>query len=349
VTPEVPLTFAEELRKALSGFQSPAALLLLAFIPLSLGILWLERRTRAVLRFSASTLLARQGRGLRSYLTWLPPVMRLTAFALAVLALARPQESDSKVRDASVEGIDIMIALDLSTSMEAADFRPNNRLHVAKEVLADFISSRANDRIGLVVFSGAAYTQAPLTLDYGVLKEVIRQLRTRVLEDGTAIGDAVATAVNRLRDSDAKSRVIVLITDGDNNAGSVSPLDAAKASAALGVPVYTILVGKGGKVPFPAGQDIFGNTAWRDVEIPINPKLLQQMAEMTRGEYYRATDREELRANLQKVLDSLERSKILEGGVITNYRELFHPYLLWAFVVLALELLLKATVLRVFP
>ena len=166
MTPETPPTFYEELAKALSGYQTPLALLLLGFIPAAIFIFWLEKRTRAVLRFSASALLARQGRGFRSYLTWFPGVMRVVAFVLAVLALARPQESDSKVRDASVEGIDIMIALDLSTSMEAADFRPNNRLHVAKEVLSEFISSRANDRIGLVVFSGAAYTQAPLTLDY---------------------------------------------------------------------------------------------------------------------------------------------------------------------------------------
>lgn len=347
--PPETVTFLDELKSMFSGYQQPLALLLLALVPLLLAFVWLEKRTRAVLRFSATTLLAKQGRGLRTYVTWLLPVMRLSALVMAVFALARPQESDSKVRDASVEGIDIMIALDLSTSMEAADFRPNNRLHVAKEVLAEFISSRANDRMGLVVFSGAAYTQAPLTLDYGVLKEVLRQLRTRVLEDGTAIGDAVATAVNRLRDSEAKSRVIVLITDGDNNAGVVSPLDAAKAAKALRVPVYTILVGKGGKVPFPAGQDIFGNTSWRDVEIPINPKLLQEVAQITGGEYYRATDRAELKENLQKVLDSLERSKIIEGGVVTNYRELFHPYLLWAFTLLLLELLLKSTVLKVFP
>ncbi|MCA3016309.1 MAG: VWA domain-containing protein [Myxococcaceae bacterium] len=347
MAPDAPLL--EALRRALSEYHMPQAFLALAFLPLALLWVWLERRTRAVFRFSAAPLLARQGRGLRAYLTWLPPVLRVTAFVLAVVALARPQERDSKVRDASVEGIDIMIALDLSTSMEAADFRPNNRLFVAKEVLGEFISSRMNDRIGLVVFSGAAYTQAPLTLDTGVLKEVVRQLRTRVLEDGTAIGDAVATAVNRLRDSEAKSRVVVLITDGDNNTGTVSPLDAAKAAQALGIPVYSILVGKGGKVPFPAGQDLFGNTAWRDVEIPVNPQLLQTMAEVTGGEFYRATDREELKQNLQRVLDSLERSKILEGGVITNYRERFHPFLLAAFTLLLLELLLKATVLRVFP
>jgi Ca-activated chloride channel family protein len=233
--------------------------------------------------------------------------------------------------------------------MEAGDFRPQNRLHVAKEVLAEFITGRTNDRIGLVVFAGAAYTQAPLTLDYGVLKEVLKQLRTRVLEDGTAIGDALATSLNRLRDSEAKSRVVVLITDGDNNAGKISPLDAANMGKLLNIPVYTILVGKGGKVPFPQGQDLFGNTVWRETEIPINPELLQDIADRTGGEYYRATDPEGLKAGLQKVLDSLERTKIMEGGASATYREDFHPFLLLAFGLAALELLLRATFLRVFP
>lgn len=331
-------------------FQSPDLLWLLVLAPIFIGWSVLERRRRAVLRFSAASQLMHQGgRGLRPYFLWLLPALRVTAFALAVVALARPQDRDARVKDLSVEGIDIMIALDLSTSMEAADFRPNNRLHVAKEVLTEFLSSRSNDRIGLVVFSGAAYTQAPLTLDYGVLKEVLKQLRTRVLEDGTAIGDAVATALNRLRDSEAKSRVVVLITDGDNNAGRISPVDAADAAKALGIPVYSILVGKGGKVPFPAGTDLFGQPIWRDVEIPINPELLQKMSVLTGGEFYRATDRDQLKEDLQKVLDSLERSKLLEGGAMATYRERFHEFLLLAAALLVLEFLLKSTLLRVFP
>jgi Ca-activated chloride channel family protein len=233
--------------------------------------------------------------------------------------------------------------------MEAGDFRPQNRLHVAKEVLSEFITNRVNDRIGLVVFAGAAYTQAPLTLDYGVLKEVLRQLRTRVLEDGTAIGDALATALNRLRDSEAKSRVVVLITDGDNNAGKISPLDAASMAKSLHIPIYTILVGKGGKVPFPQGTDLFGNTVWRETEIPINPELLQDIADTTGGEYYRATDPEGLKRGLQKVLDSLERSKLMEGGASANYREDYHLFLLLAFGLAALELFLRSTFLGVFP
>ena len=330
-------------------FHNPKVLWLLLGIPLLIAWWIFERRTHAVFRFSATGSLASSGPGWRVHCVNLLPALRLSAVALAVVALARPQERDEKARDLSVEGIDIVIALDLSTSMEAGDFRPHNRVYVAKQVLTEFLESRTNDRIGLVVFAGAAYTQSPLTLDYAVLKELVKQLRTRVLEDGTAIGDALAVSLNRLRDSDAKSRVVVLITDGDNNAGRISPMDAAAMAKALRVPVFTILVGKGGKVPFPAGQDLFGNTAWRELDIPVNPALLQEISKMTGGEFYRATDREELKGGLQKVLDAMERSKILEGGVMTNYRERFQQLLLWAFGLAWLELFLRSTWLRIFP
>ncbi|MBL8956486.1 MAG: VWA domain-containing protein [Myxococcaceae bacterium] len=328
-------------------FHSRWVLWLMAAAPVLLIWAYVERRTRAVFRFPVAGVLAKQGRGVRPYLLPLLPVLRVVALTCAVIALARPQERDSRVRDQSVEGIDIMIALDLSNSMEAE--RPVSRLKAAKEVLTDFLSQRVNDRIGLVVFSGAAYTQAPLTLDYGVLKDVVSQLRTRVLEDGTAIGDALATALNRLRDSDAKSRVVVLITDGDNNAGQISPLDAAAMGAALKIPVYSILVGKAGKVPFPVGVDVFGNTSWREVEIPTNPELLKEISGKTGGEFYRAVDAATFKEGLQKVLDSLERSKLLEGGAVSTYREEFHDWLLIAFALAALELLLRATLLKVFP
>ena len=329
-------------------FQRPEAFLLLLLIPL----FFVEARAlkrRATLRFSAVVGFIGNTRGRRARLYPLLLVLRIAALIAIAFALARPQSSQGRSRDLSVEGIDIVIALDLSTSMEAGDFRPQNRLTVAKQVLTDFIASRQNDRIGLVVFAGAAYTQAPLTLDYGVLKEIIKQLRTRVLEDGTAIGDALATALNRLRDSDAKSRVVVLITDGDNNAGKISPGDAARMAQSLKIPVYTILVGKGGKVPFPAGQDLFGNTAWHMMDIAVNPALLQEISRTTGGEYYRATDPEELRSGLQKVLDSLERSKLMEGGATSHWEEEYVPFLLAGFVFAALELLLRVTVLRVFP
>jgi Ca-activated chloride channel family protein len=330
-------------------WHDPRALWLLLLVPL-VGVLGhREQRRRAALRFSAAPVLAAGPKGWRARGLGLLPVLRMAALALAVLALARPQSQGARTRDLSVEGIDIIIALDLSTSMEAVDFRPNNRISVAKETLSDFISARVNDRIGLVVFAGAAYTQAPLTLDYGVLKEVVKQLRTRVLEDGTAIGDAIAVSLNRLRDSDAKSKVIVLITDGDNNAGKISPLDAAAMARSLHIPVFTILVGKGGRVPFPDGTDLFGNPSYRELEVAVNPELLKSIAAETGGAYYRATDRESLVSGLRAVLDRLDKSKLLEGGAMANMREEFPPFLLAAFLLAALELLLRATVLRVFP
>ena len=330
-------------------FHNPKVLWLLLAIPLLIAWAIFERRKRAVFRFSAVNGFSSHRRGWRAYLTEALPLLRISAVALAVLALARPQERDEKVRDLTVEGIDIVLALDLSTSMEAGDFRPHNRIYVAKEVLTEFLDSRSNDRIGLVVFAGVAYTQSPLTLDYAVLKELVKQLRTRILEDGTAIGDALAISLNRLRDSDAKSRVVVLITDGDNNAGRISPLDAAAMAKALKVPVFTILVGKGGRVPFPAGTDLFGNTAWREMEIPVNPGLLKDISQTTGGEFYQATDRESLRQGLRKVLDALERSKLMEGGAAAHYQERYHPFLLWAFALAGVELVLRSSWLRVAP
>jgi Ca-activated chloride channel family protein len=331
------------------SFHSPWAFALLAAVPLVLLWAFWEVRSRAVLRFSAAHAFARRGRGIRPYLLPLLPMMRVAGIALAIVAIARPQTRDNRTRDLSVEGIDIVIAFDLSTSMEAADFRPQNRLYVARQVLLEFLDTRVNDRIGLVVFAGEAVTQAPLTLDYEVLREVIRQIRTRVLPDGTAIGDAVAVSLNRLRDSEAQSRVVLLITDGDNNAGKIAPLDAAAMAKALDIRIYTILVGKGGKVPFPMGRDLFGNVAYRDMELPVNPKLLEEMSAMTGGESYVATDRAELEKGLRAVLDSLERSKLMEGGAAADYAEDYHPFLLWAFFLLASEFLLRRSVLRVFP
>jgi len=331
------------------SFHSPQALWLLLLAPLLIWRAVRERRRRAVLRFPLAHALVGKPRGVRTWALGILPVLQVAALVMCVLALARPQTRDARLRDHTVEGIDIVIALDLSTSMEAADFRPSNRLTVAKQVLTDFITKRVNDRIGLVVFSGAAYTQAPLTLDYPVLEDVVAQLRTRVLEDGTAIGDALATSLNRLRDSEAKSRVVILITDGDNNAGRVSPMDAAKLAKAVGIPVFTILVGKGGKVPFPAGQDLFGNVTYRDIELPVNPELLQEIARDTGGQYFRATDRESLERGLQSVLDSMEKSELQEGSATANVREEFAPFLMAGLGLALLELLLRTGFLRVFP
>jgi len=329
-------------------FAYPWAFALLLLAPF---FVWAALRTRAraaSLRFPlAGLLFARRGALARVW--WLPWALRIAALCLITCALARPQIPSEHKQHTSVEGIDIVVALDLSSSMEAADFRPKNRITVAKEVLDEFIKSRTNDRIGLVVFAGEAYTQAPLTLDYSVLREILKQVRTRVITDGTAIGNALATATNRLRDSKAKSKVIILITDGDNNAGQISPTEAAQIAAKLHIKVFTILVGKGGMVPFPNGKDLFGNTSYTDVEVDVNPALLQNIAKVTGGTYYRATDRATLSQGLSNILDKLDKSKIQDSGGYTTYDESFADFLLPGLALLALELLLSLSRLRGFP
>lgn len=282
-------------------------------------------------------------------LWWLPGALLVAALALTSVGLAGPRLRTSRRQDLAVEGIDIVVAFDLSTSMLAADFRPRDRITVAKEVLKSFIESRQNDRIGLVVFAGEAYTQCPLTLDYKVLEELLDEVRTGVIVDGTAIGNALATAVNRLRESDAKSRVIILITDGDNNAGNISPLQAAQIAKELGIKVYTILIGKGGRVPYPTGTDLFGRTTYEPVEIDVNPELLQQIAQATGGAYYPATDKETLEKGLNAVLDSLEKSKIYEAGGATRYDEWYASFFLPAALCGLLGLALRSSRLQGAP
>lgn len=282
-------------------------------------------------------------------LWWLPGVLLIAAIILTSIGLAGPRLRASRRQDLSVEGIDIVVAFDLSTSMLAADFRPKDRITVAKEVLKNFIESRQNDRIGLVVFAAEAYTQCPLTLDYKVLEELLDQVRTGVIVDGTAIGNALATAVNRLRESDAKSRVVILITDGDNNAGNISPLQAARIAQELGIKVYTILIGKGGRVPYPTGTDLFGRTTYEPVEIDVNPELLQQIAKATGGAYYPATDKESLESGLHAVLDSLEKSKIYEASGTTRYDEWYARFFLPAALLGLLGLALRSSRLQGAP
>jgi Ca-activated chloride channel family protein len=330
-------------------WAEPWAFLLLIGVALLLWALTFSARRLPRLRFPPAALLRRSGTGPLARLVWLPGALLAASLALATLALARPQLRGGKNSNAEVEGIDIVIALDISTSMKAADFRPNNRLHVAKEVLKEFIASRQNDRIGLVIFAGDAYTQAPLTLDYGILRGLVDQLRFGVIEDGTAIGNAVATSVNRLRESSAKSKVVVLITDGDNNAGQISPLEAAQIARGEGIKVFTILVGRGGMVPFPAEIDPFGRTRYQNVEIRINPALLQEIARSTGATHYSATDRETLASGLGDILDRLEKSRLFEAGASTRVTEAYRTFLWPAFGLAAFSLLLAATRLRPFP
>lgn len=282
-------------------------------------------------------------------LWWLPGALLIATVTLTSIGLAGPRLRASRRQDLAVEGIDIVVAFDLSTSMLAADFRPKDRITVAKEVLRSFIASRQNDRIGLVVFAGEAYTQCPLTLDYKVLDSLLDQVRTGVIVDGTAIGNALGTAVNRLRESDAKSRVVILITDGDNNAGNLSPLQAAQIAKDLGIKVFTILIGKGGRVPYPTGTDLFGRTTYEPVEIDVNPDLLQQIAKATGGSYYPATDKESLEQGLHAVLDSLEKSKIYEAGGTARYDEWYARFFLPAALFGLLGVALRGTRLQGAP
>jgi Ca-activated chloride channel family protein len=212
----------------------------------------------------------------------------------------------------STEGIDLVVALDVSTSMRAADFRPNDRLFVAKNVIADHLLTRQRDRVGLVIFAGEAFTQAPLTHDKALLAQILDGVRTGVIADGTAIGDGLATSLNRLRDSKAKTRAVILVSDGDNNAGFIAPESATDLAVELGVRVFPILVGRGGKVPFPDGTDPFGATRYVTVDIPVNPALLKTIATRSGGTYFNATDAETLKTSFAKILDDLDRS-LLEG------------------------------------
>jgi Ca-activated chloride channel family protein len=227
--------------------------------------------------------------------------------------------------------------------MRAADFKPKDRLFVAKEVISDFIISRKNDRIGLVVFAKEAFTQAPLTLDYLLLRNLIQELKTGVIEDGTAIGNGLAVSLNRLRDSTAKSRVVILVTDGDNNAGQIAPEQAAEIAQKMGVKVFCILVGKGGKVPYPSGQDLFGNPTYEMVDLPVNIPLLRQIATTTGGQMFLSTDRETLMQSFAQILDQMDKSKMEDARGRARPVDVF-PMFLWpALLLLGLAALLENT------
>ncbi|MBF0215861.1 MAG: VWA domain-containing protein [Candidatus Omnitrophica bacterium] len=275
--------------------------------------------------------------------------LRALALCLLVLALMRPQKGieETKVRS---EGIDIVLGVDVSGSMMAEDFvlkgERKNRLEAVKEVVRDFIKKRSNDRIGLVVFAGAAYMQCPLTLDYGVLLKFLDRIDIGMVEDGTAVGDGLSTALARLKDVDSKSKVVILLTDGINNAGRVDPDHAAEMAHAIGVKVYTIGAGSKGEVPYPA-RDFFGNKVYQWVKIDVDDASLQKIAEVTGGRYFRATDTEKLK-EIYSEIDRLERTK-MEITSYGDYRELFPLFALFAMAAMLIEVVLRNTVLRTLP
>ena len=275
--------------------------------------------------------------------------LRLAGLILIILALSRPLSpaADSKIES---EGIDIVLALDCSTSMLAEDFKlagvRRNRLDVVKDVVKDFVKARHRDRIGIIAFAARAYTVCPLTLDYGWLLENLSRVRTGLIEDGTAIGSGLASSLNRLKDSDTKSKVVILLTDGRNNTGDISPSTAAEAAMALKIKVYTIGAGTKGLAPYPV-KDFFGNTVYQSIEIDIDEDTLKGIADKTRGRYFRATDTESLR-EIYKEIERMEKTKIEEKGYL-EYNELFPYFLIPGAVLLLLEIILNNTVFRRIP
>ncbi len=281
----------------------------------------------------------------KQYLGHLGIILRLFAIALIIIVLARPQ-SRSSFKDVKTEGIDIVLCLDISGSMLSKDFKPN-RIEAAKEVAQDFIDSRPNDRIGLVIFSGESFTQCPLTSDHAVLKNLFAGIHTGMVADGTAIGNGLATAITRVKDSKAKSKVVILLTDGVNNQGSVAPLTAAEIAKAFGVRVYAVGVGTIGKALAPIAMYPDGSFQYGYVDVNIDEKTLGEIADMTGGKYFRATDNDKLK-NIYKEIDRLEKT-IFEEKNFTNKAEHYLPFAVAAAVLLLLEFLLKNIFLRSIP
>ena len=335
---------------ALSGFvfAHPWVLLLLLTLPL---LAWLKGKFggTAGVTFSNTSMLAKIGHRRRSRAGAFLAALTYLALALFIVALARPQLGRVTTR-VQATGVDIMLALDVSRSMLAEDFtignRRANRIDAVKLVTEQFIRERPNDRIGLVAFAGRPYLVSPLTLDHDWLIRNLERLRIGLVEDGTAIGSAIASAANRLKDKEAKTKLIVLLTDGDNNAGKVQPLTAAEAAKALGIRIYTIGAGTEGEAPFPLTNQ-FGRTVYRNVLVKFDEKTLQEIAAMTNGQYFRATDTNSLRTIFGEI-DKLEKSKV-EVEKTAQYRDIFMWFLLPGIAFLALEILLSQTIWRRLP
>lgn len=326
-------------------FANPHLLwLLLLLVPLVAYYVFRSRQGGATLQVSSTQGLRKIARTPKYYLRHLPFVLRCLTVVLLVVALARPQTSQSN-ETSTTEGIDIMISFDISVSMLARDFKPN-RITAAKEITRDFIQGRTNDRVGLAVFAGESYTQSPLTTDKTTLLNLLYKQEVSAVDNGTAIGNGLATAVNRLKESPAKSKVIILLTDGVNNTGQIAPLTAAEIAQVFGIKVYTIGVGTTGRAPYPA-RDRFGRLTFTEQEVNIDDEALTQIAEMTGGKYYRATDNEKLKA-IYGEIDQLERTEI-ETDSYTRWFERFMPFALAALALLLIELLLRYFYLRRIP
>jgi Ca-activated chloride channel homolog len=317
--------------------------LLLGLIPMVVWYVLRQKKSKASIQISTLISLKKAPLTWKHFLRHLAFVLQIAVLTLIVFCLARPQSSDSW-QNQTVEGIDIIIALDMSSSMLARDFQPN-RLEAAKSVAVEFISGRLYDRIGLVVFSAESFTQCPLTTDRAVLINLFQNLQSGLLEDGTAIGLGLANAVSRLKDSEAKSKVVILLTDGENNRGEIAPITAAEIAKTFGIRVYTIGVGTIGTAPYPV-QTPFGIQI-RDVEVKIDEKTLQDIANITEGKYFRATNNRTL-IEVYKEIDRLERSKI-ENKEFSKKNEEYRRYAIGALVLALLAMILQFVVFRHIP
>ncbi|MFC1554256.1 VWA domain-containing protein [candidate division KSB1 bacterium] len=328
------------------SFADPYYLFLFLFFP---GIVYWyiskKSKNKGTVRFSNLVILGRLNRTGKQKLKHVVFILRMLVLTLVVLGLARPQSS-FKGQNVHTEGVDIVLAMDVSTSMRAVDFEPKDRLGAAKVVAADFIKGRTNDRIGMVIFAGRSYTQCPLTLDYGILLSFLDQIETGMVEDGTAIGMAIATAVNRLRESKAKSKVLILLTDGRNNKGELDPLTASNLAEAMEIKIYTIGMGKRGTAMYPFNDPIFGSRLV-PVQVDIDEDILTQIANNTSGKYFRATDEQKLE-EIFKEISEMEKTKI-EIEEYTRYTELFVWFIIPAFLFFILEIVLTNTIFRKIP
>ena len=326
-------------------FANPTYLyLLLLLIPMIGWYIYKLSKNQASLQVSSTEVFdAPEARSWRIWLRHVPFVLRMAAIAVLIVILARPQSTNSW-QNSTTEGIDIVLAMDISTSMLSQDLKPN-RLEAAKDVAASFINGRQNDNIGLVVFAAESFTQCPLTTDHGVLLNLFKDIQTGILDDGTAIGLGLANAVSRIKDSQAKSKVIILLTDGVNNQGEIAPVTAAEIAKTFGIRVYTIGVGTMGKAPYPF-QTAFG-VQYQNIDVEIDEPTLKQIAATTGGQYFRATDNASLK-EIYSEIDQMEKTKIS----VQQYSKKQEEYKNWAillFALLLVEIVIRNTLVRNIP
>ena len=325
-------------------FANPQFLILLILIPLLIYLYLKKLRRGGTIRYSNLGILKQISTISSTRPRHLLFIIRIFVLTLLIIAFARPQ-SGIKGEEVITQGVDIILAIDISSSMLAEDIKPN-RVEAVKAVASEFIKGRKSDRIGMVVFAGEAYTQCPLTLDYGILLNFLEKIKVGIIEDGTAIGMGLATAVNRLRSSQAKSKLIILLTDGRNNTGEIDPITAAQAAQAFDIRVYTIGAGTKGSAMYPVNDPIFGKR-YVPVPVDIDESTLKKIAEMTGGKYFRATNRKRL-SDIYREIDKMEKTKI-KVKEYTRYSELFYYFAGIAFLFIMAEIVLANTTLRKIP